>query len=217
MSGRTPLRSPSHGQGYYGQFQFDLAQPPDRGPRQQPQSPQDAAFSRLDACIPKNEDQWQAARRDHGFETPEDVHTMVSALIQDRSLPPDLRRFVYIAVCCVERRKNEGEAFRNYRARTQTKSGDLTIRNYMTLVRGMIALMDRCYSIIQHRAFEALLLFGRRGIPTSLKDRTNTKKHLSTYILWATIRKLQTNSRHAFLETQLTSRYKHLCHSIFHL
>ncbi|KAI8717985.1 hypothetical protein NCS52_00876000 [Fusarium sp. LHS14.1] len=159
MSGRTPLGSPSYGQGYYGQFQLDLAQPPDRRPRQQPQSPQDAAFSRLDACIPKNEDQWQAARRDHGFETPEDVHTMVSSLIQDTSLPLDLRRFVYIAVCCVECRKNEGEAFRNYRARTQTESGDLTIRNYMTLVRGMIALMDRCYSIIQHRAFEALLLF----------------------------------------------------------
>ncbi|RSL78623.1 hypothetical protein CDV31_017256 [Fusarium ambrosium] len=173
MSERTPSRFPSHGQGSYGQFQLDSAQPPNRGPRQKPQSPQDAAFSRLDVCIPKNEDQWQAARRNHGFETPEDVCTTVSALIQDGLLPPDLRRFIYIAVCCVECRKDEDEAFRNYRARTQAKTcSDLTIRNYMSLVRGIIALVDQRYSIIQHRAFEALVLYA----PLSLKSLSHYKQ-----------------------------------------
>ncbi|KAF4493903.1 hypothetical protein FAGAP_9972 [Fusarium agapanthi] len=123
-----------------------------------------AAFSKLNESIPKNENQWQEAREVHRFATPEDVHTTVSSLVQDGQgefLPEDLRRLIYIAVCCVEHSENEAEAYRKYRSRVHAKDdlGELTIRNYMSLVRGLVALTDELYPKLQHRIFEATLLY----------------------------------------------------------
>ncbi|KAF4461409.1 hypothetical protein FALBO_11797 [Fusarium albosuccineum] len=159
MSGKVPSLGP--GQGSYGQFQLPVSQTPDR----QPRDPRQETFAKLDKCIPKDEDQWQESRRRRNFETPEDIYRTVSALVEDRLLPLDLRRLVYIAVCCVEHRKNEAEAYRNYRARVDNQDpGELTIRNYMSLVRGVIALTDDLYLTLRHRAFEAVLLVAPLGL-----------------------------------------------------
>ncbi|EGU87506.1 hypothetical protein FOXB_01977 [Fusarium oxysporum f. sp. conglutinans Fo5176] len=106
---------------------------------------QAAAFSKLNESIPKDENQWQEAREVHRFATPEDVHRTVSSLVQDiqgEFLPEDLRRLIYIAVCCVEHSENEAEAYRKYRSRVHAKDDlrEFTIRNYMSLVRAAIAL-----------------------------------------------------------------------------
>ncbi|EXK27028.1 hypothetical protein FOMG_16466 [Fusarium oxysporum f. sp. melonis 26406] len=125
---------------------------------------QATAFSKLNESIPKNENQWQEAREVHRFATPEDVYRTVSSLVQDVQggfLPEDLRRLIYIAVCCVDHSENEAEAYRKYRSRVNAKEdlGELTIRNYMTLVRGLISLMDELYDDLRHRSFEATLLY----------------------------------------------------------
>lgn len=156
MSERLP--SPSPQQGSYGQFQIGTAQPPRR---LESYDPQRAALMKYSDCIPKTEEQWQEARRRNGFQTSEDIDRTVLALVQDGSMRSDLRRFIYIAVCCVDHRKNEAEAYRKYRARVHSKDlTELTIRNYMSLVRGVIALMDELYPRMHHRAFEAVLLYG---------------------------------------------------------
>ncbi|KAF9777058.1 hypothetical protein IL306_004670 [Fusarium sp. DS 682] len=125
---------------------------------------QAAVFSKLNESIPKNENQWQEAREVHRFATPEDVYRTVSSLVQDvqdEFLPEDLRRLIYIAVCCVDYSENEAEAYRKYRSRIRAKDdlGELTIRNYMSLVRGLVALMDKLYPKLQHRGFEGTLRY----------------------------------------------------------
>ncbi|KAF6528240.1 hypothetical protein IWW34DRAFT_859468 [Fusarium oxysporum f. sp. albedinis] len=125
---------------------------------------QAAAFSKLNESIPKDENQWQEAREVHRFATPEDVHRTVSSLVQDiqgEFLPEDLRRLIYIAVCCVEHSENEAEAYRKYRSRVHAKDDlrEFTIRNYMSLVRGLVALMDELYPRSRHRSFEGTLLY----------------------------------------------------------
>jgi hypothetical protein len=137
---------------------------------------QATAFSKLNESIPKNENQWQEAREVHRFSTPEDVYRTVSSLVQDvqgEFLPEDLRRLIHIAVCCVDHSENEAEAYRKYRSRVNAKEdlGELTIRNYMTLVRGLISLMDELYEDLRHRSFEATLIYGERWVVASLRWR----------------------------------------------
>jgi hypothetical protein len=149
MSGTLP------GQASYG-----------RNQRERLSRQQAVAFNRLNESIPKDDNQWQEARKVHRFATPEDVNRTVLCLVQDiqgEFLPEDLRRLIYIAVCCVDHRENEAEAYRKYRTRVHAKDDlkEFTIRNYMSLVRGLVAVMDKLYLKSRHRAFEASLLFGR--------------------------------------------------------
>ncbi|KAI3570933.1 hypothetical protein IWW34DRAFT_773437 [Fusarium oxysporum f. sp. albedinis] len=123
-----------------------------------------AAFSKLNESMPKDENQWQETREVHRFATPEDVYRTISSLVQDiqgEHLPEDLRRLIYIAVCCVDHSENESDAYRKYRSRVHAKGdlGELTIRNYMSLVRGLIALLDGVYLKLRHRGFEGTLLY----------------------------------------------------------
>ncbi|KAF5025531.1 hypothetical protein F66182_2383 [Fusarium sp. NRRL 66182] len=125
---------------------------------------QAAAFAKLNESIPKNENQWQEAREVHRFATPEDVYRTASSLVEDvqgEYLTEDLRRLIYIAVCCVDHSEDEAGAYRKYRSRVHAKDnlGELTIRNYMSLVRGLVTLLDRLYLKLRHRGFEAALLF----------------------------------------------------------
>ncbi|EXL67124.1 hypothetical protein FOPG_16735 [Fusarium oxysporum f. sp. conglutinans race 2 54008] len=125
---------------------------------------QSAAFSKLNESIPKGENQWQEAREVHRFATPQDVYRTVSSLVQDvqgEFLSEDLRRLIYIAVCCVDHSENEAEAYRKYRSRVHAKDDlrEFTIRNYMSLVRGLVALMDEVYLKLRHRGFEGTLLY----------------------------------------------------------
>jgi energy-converting hydrogenase Eha subunit H len=104
----------------------------------------------------------------HRFAAPEDVYRTVSSLVQDvqgEFLRDDLRRLIYIAVCCVDHRENEAEAYRKYRSRVHAKEDlrEFTIRNYMSLVRGLVALMDGLYTELRHHAFEVLLLGERNN------------------------------------------------------
>ncbi|RSL93038.1 hypothetical protein CDV31_014891 [Fusarium ambrosium] len=154
MSGSLPPIDPgraSSGQGQLGQQASKRA----------------TVFRELDRTIPKHEHQWQEARRMQRFETPEEVYRTVSSLIrdnQDALLRDDLRRLVAIADCCVESRKDETEAYRRYRSRfgdgladSTIRPTDYTIRNYMSLVRGLVALIDKLYVRLRHRAFESVL------------------------------------------------------------
>ncbi|RSL89661.1 hypothetical protein CEP52_014838 [Fusarium oligoseptatum] len=137
-----------------------------RGQLGQQASKRAAAFRELDRTIPKDEHQWREARQMQRFETPEDVYRTVSSLIrdnQDALLHEDLRRLVAIADCCVESRKDETKAYRKYRSRfgyglaDNIRPTDYTIRNYMSLVRGLVTLIDQVYPRLRHRAFEAVL------------------------------------------------------------
>lgn len=151
------------GQGSFSQFQLVVQENPQ--PQPQPRNHRQEALKKLDDCIPKNEDQWQEARRRHDFKTPEDIHRMVSALVKDGPLPSDLQRFIYVAVCCVDRYcGDKAKGYSNYRARVRAENlAEFTIDNYMSLVLGIISLTDELYPTLRHRAFEAILLFGERG------------------------------------------------------
>ncbi|KAG7414922.1 hypothetical protein Forpi1262_v016832 [Fusarium oxysporum f. sp. raphani] len=132
--------------------------------RDQPSRQQAAAFRKLKEKIPKSENEWQDAREVHRFATPEDVYRTVLSLVQDiqgEYMPEDLRRLIYIAVCCVDHSENEAEAYHKYRSRVHAKDDlrEFTIRNYMSLVRGLVTLLDGLYLKLRHRGFEAALLF----------------------------------------------------------
>ncbi|EGU86804.1 hypothetical protein FOXB_02672 [Fusarium oxysporum f. sp. conglutinans Fo5176] len=132
--------------------------------RDQPSRQQAAAFRKLNEKIPKSENEWQDAREVHRFATPEDVYRTVLSLVQDiqgEYMPEDLRRLIYIAVCCVDHSENEAEAYHKYRSRVHAKDDlrEFTIRNYMSLVRGLVTLLDGLYLKLRHRGFEAALLF----------------------------------------------------------
>ncbi|KAK2666624.1 hypothetical protein RAB80_017741 [Fusarium oxysporum f. sp. vasinfectum] len=132
--------------------------------RDQPSRQQAAAFRKLIEKIPKSENEWQDAREVHRFATPEDVYRTVLSLVQDiqgEYMPEDLRRLIYIAVCCVDHSENEAEAYHKYRSRVHAKDDlrEFTIRNYMSLVRGLVTLLDGLYLKLRHRGFEAALLF----------------------------------------------------------
>ncbi|KAH7268743.1 hypothetical protein B0J15DRAFT_232421 [Fusarium solani] len=161
MSGRLPTLGP--GQGSYGQFQLNVAQPERQPSPPPPQDPRQAALRKLNERMPKNEDEWQKARQEHHFATPEDVYRTVSSLVQDvddRLLPQHLRRFVCLTVCCVDHHCGDKErAYRNYRAHIGRELGELTINNYMHLARSAIGLMDELYPTLRHLAFEGVLLF----------------------------------------------------------
>lgn len=156
MSERLP--SPSSAEGSFHQFQAIAHQVSN----QQSRNPRGEALIKLDGSVPKTEEQWSAARQRNDFETPEDVHRKVSALVHDGLLPQDLRRLIYIAVCCVDHSKNEAEAYHKYRVRVKAEGlTELTIRNYMSILRGIVKLLDELFLSIGYRAFEAFLLYGK--------------------------------------------------------
>ncbi|KAI8663480.1 hypothetical protein NCS57_00949100 [Fusarium keratoplasticum] len=164
MSRRLPTPGPD--QGSYVQFQLSVAQSdwqPSPPPPPPPQDPRQAASRKLNERMPKNKDEWQKARQKHHFETPEDVYRTVSSLVQDVDdglLPRHLRRFVCLAVCCVDHHCGDKEtAYSNYRARFGREVKELTIDNYMHLARSVIGLMDELYPTLRHLAFEGVLLF----------------------------------------------------------
>ncbi|KND86938.1 hypothetical protein TOPH_08397 [Tolypocladium ophioglossoides CBS 100239] len=161
MSERLPPVGP--GQGSFSQFQLVVQD--NRQLQPQPRNQRQEALKKLDECVPKNEDQWQEARRRHNFRTPEDVLRTVSALVKDGPLPSDLQRFIYVAVCCVDRYcGDKAKGYSNYRARVRAENlAEFTINNYMSLVLGIISLTDELYPTLRHRAFEAVLLFGKQG------------------------------------------------------
>ncbi|KAH7123419.1 hypothetical protein B0J13DRAFT_680091 [Dactylonectria estremocensis] len=154
-------------QGSFGQFQLGVAQENPQ-PRPEPRNQRQEALRKLDECIPKNEDQWQEARRHHGFKTPEDIHRTVSALVRDGPLRSDLQKFIYVAVCCVDRyRGDKAKGYSNYRARVRAENlTEFTIDNYMSLVLGIISLINKLYRTLRHRAFESVLLFAPLGLRT---------------------------------------------------
>ena len=171
MSGRLPADGP--GQACHASSQRDGL------------SPQQAmAFSKLNESIPRTEDDWRGTRTLHRFLTDEDVYSLFSALVHNSQGPPvreDLRRLVDIAVCCVGCRKDEVEAYRVYRSRDHAKQdlGELTIRNYMSLVRGLVKLLDGLYLSLRHRAFEAVFLYGKKtgdfcNIALTISSTTST-------------------------------------------
>ncbi|KAF5021483.1 hypothetical protein F66182_6483 [Fusarium sp. NRRL 66182] len=157
MSKRQP--SCSLEQGCFNSFQLDIPQS-----HQRPPPPPRSRNEALRECIPKSEDEWQRRRRQRRFVTPDDINTWVSNLVTNRSLPKDLQRLIDIAIFCVESRKDEDKAYRNYAASAQTDCSVLTARNYASLLRGVIALMDQIYPKLRHRAFEAVLLYVPLGL-----------------------------------------------------
>ncbi|RTE71386.1 hypothetical protein BHE90_014215 [Fusarium euwallaceae] len=165
MSGKLPTLGP--GQGSYGQFQLNIAQPERQPPNPPSQDPGQAAIRKLNERMPKNEEEWQKARQEHHFATPEDVYRTVSSLVQDvddRLLPQHLRRFVCLTVCCVDHHYGDKEtAYRNYRAQIGRELGERAIDNYMHLARSLIGLMDELYPTLRHLAFEGVLLFGEQN------------------------------------------------------
>lgn len=78
----------------------------------------------------------------------------------DSSSTPEMAHTVPIANPVVDSRKDEDKAHHNYVASAQTECSVLTVRNYASLLRGVIALMDQIYPKLRHRAFEAVLLYG---------------------------------------------------------
>ncbi|KAG7403059.1 hypothetical protein Forpe1208_v016748 [Fusarium oxysporum f. sp. rapae] len=154
MSRKLPSLGPE--QGSVIQFQLQVSQPDRRSRRQ----PRDRHFEALGERLPNSEDEWQKARRRLRFTTPADINAWVSDLVSlDRALPQNLRKLINLAIFCVESRKDEDTAHRNYEARASQQCLVRTIRNYASLVRGVIALMDQIYLKLRHRAFEAVLLY----------------------------------------------------------
>jgi hypothetical protein len=112
--------------------------------------------------IPRTEDEWQKARKRQRFLTSDDINTWVSNLVLlDRALPEPLQRFINAAIFCVESCMDEDKAIQNYKARIGTECSIRSLRNYKVLILSIIALMDEVYIRLRHRAFEAVLLYGR--------------------------------------------------------
>lgn len=156
MSKRLPPMCSA--QASFDQFQL-LTPQPDRQPRLLPQNKRQQALAE---CIPKSENEWQRARKRHRLVTPDDINAWVSNLVLlDRTLPEGLYRLINAAIFCVESREDEDAAHRDYEARASSKCMVRSIRNYVSLVRGLVALMDQIYLRLRHRAFEAVLLYGK--------------------------------------------------------
>ncbi|PTD03498.1 hypothetical protein FCULG_00012829, partial [Fusarium culmorum] len=129
-------------------------------------------WENLEQYIPASEDEWRKAREQHRFTTPDDISIWISNLILDQSLPENLRRFINVAIFCIEKEKDEDQAHCNYEARAGTKCAGRSVRNYAVLIRGVISLMDQVFPSLRHRAFEAVLLY----IPLDLVSLSYYKK-----------------------------------------
>ncbi|KAL5583756.1 hypothetical protein FOVSG1_015107 [Fusarium oxysporum f. sp. vasinfectum] len=147
-------QSISSQQGSFSQFHLNPSRPVKR------RKPPAQIQQQLKDSIPKTEDEWQSARRRRRFVTVEDINIWISNLILlDEALPDGIRRFINVAIFCVESGKDEVVAHRNYEARVSATCSVISIRNYACLVRGVIALIDQVYPQLRHRAFEAVLLY----------------------------------------------------------
>ncbi|RSL41302.1 hypothetical protein CEP54_015862 [Fusarium duplospermum] len=155
MDGRQqPPTGPEQGSASQSQHEVPHSASVPRDPRQE-------AFTRLRECIPLDEDQWREARERHGFATPDDIRAKVSAIIKDDpSLPADLRKFMHLAVCCVDRYRGDEAKYRKYRDRVHDEHlSELTIDRNMSVVQDIITLLDELYPSLQHRVFEIMLLY----------------------------------------------------------
>lgn len=158
------LLPPNPADGSFHQFQVTVQKASNQQSRP---SRGDVVINKLDGIVPKTEEQWSVTRQHNNFETPEDVHRVVSALVHDGHLSQELRKLIYIAVCCVDHSENEAEAYHKYRTRVQANGlTELTIRNYMSTVRGIVKLLDELFLVFGYRAFEAFLLYGQSETPS---------------------------------------------------
>lgn len=156
MTGKLPPVDP--GQGSFDQFQLEIVGEAARIPPNQRQG----ALEKLSKCVPQNEGGWREAREWHSFLAPVDICKKVLSFVKEGPLSQELQRFLYIAVCCVDRHLGDkSKAYEDYRSRVHTeKLTEFTINNYMSVVLGIISLMDELYlGGYRHRAFEAVLLY----------------------------------------------------------
>jgi hypothetical protein len=153
MSQQPPIRPE---QGSYIQFQLEASQ------SEPPYNRDKDILAKLRKSIPQDETQWQLAREDKEYVTPEDVLKRTRDILANRIAKQDLRTFICIATCCVNwhlgRKK---KAYRDYKSQINSDTTELTIQKYMSAGRGVIQSLDSVYrGGLRHRAFEGALLYG---------------------------------------------------------
>ncbi|KAM6529619.1 hypothetical protein FALCPG4_007749 [Fusarium falciforme] len=146
--------------------------------------PHASIWRELAKNVPQTEEDWQAARRRHGFHSAEAIPGTLTQLLNRKE--SDLRKIVLLAGCIVDSHcaGNKAHAYSAVRASFKNdKLSEVVIVRYMREVAKLTKLLDELYlSGLRHRAFEALLYIPVKlsHIRQYVENNQRFKSHFST-------------------------------------
>ncbi|RSL40955.1 hypothetical protein CEP54_015964 [Fusarium duplospermum] len=141
---------PGQGSSSAGSFRQFRLEAPEKPPRNH-----EATWNGLAQSAPRTEADWEARRRQHGFDSPQRILGTLHRLL-DPKAKSDLRTIVFLARCKVDSYCAGIKPYSTVRAFFDNdKLSEVTIETYLRTVMNFIKLLDELYlSGLRHRAFE---------------------------------------------------------------
>ncbi|KAJ4326550.1 hypothetical protein N0V84_003075 [Fusarium piperis] len=146
MSGTRPGQgNPSAGS--FSQFRLAVPEKPPRNHQ--------STWNGLAQSAPRNEADWEARRRQHGFDSPEYILDTLTQL-SDLKEKSNLGTIVFLARCKVDSYRTGTKPYSTVRGFfNNDKLTEVSIETYLRTVVNFIRLLDEIYlSGLRHRAFE---------------------------------------------------------------
>ncbi|KAI8710301.1 hypothetical protein NCS52_01587800 [Fusarium sp. LHS14.1] len=155
---RTPSdpQSGSSSAGLFGQLRPVRPPPPTR------HRTHEATWKRLGETIPRTEQEWQAARRRHGFDTPQAMAVTLVKLLDPTDDENSIYKIIFLAAC-------HAESYGDWAKRPKTyadvrellgnpRLDEGVLERYMKSAVRLIKLLDGLYMRgLLHRAYESIL------------------------------------------------------------
>ncbi|RMJ03462.1 hypothetical protein CDV36_015015 [Fusarium kuroshium] len=156
---RTPPDPPggSLSAGLFGQLRPVRPPPPVRPPRTH-----EASWKRLGEAIPRTEQEWQDARRKHGFDTPHAMAVTLAKLFDSTDDENTIYKIIFLAACHVESYGNwakKPKAYADVRELLgNPRLDEGVLERYMKSAVRLVKLLDGLYMRgLLHRAYESIL------------------------------------------------------------
>ncbi|KAL2689377.1 hypothetical protein Neosp_003430 [[Neocosmospora] mangrovei] len=155
MSGtQSGQDTPGPFDGLVGTLRFSAPEPKPR------QRTHESTWDKLTQSVPKTEDDWQAVRRRHDFDSAERIPDTLARLL-DPLEASNLHKIVFLAGCNVDlyQARDRAPTYSALRAFLGKPTlSEMTLDRYLIAVGRLVELLDKLYVRgLRHRALELIL------------------------------------------------------------